>query len=114
MQAGGFDKLLLDSLYEDAARRQQEQQASTGAYGYGSGQKDPFAMSIGVAPPTGVQMSVMAQRQQAMFFGTPQQLQPPYGSAASQSNFNPFVDAYSASALASSQGVPLHGSGSLI
>ena len=108
LQAGGFDKLLLDSLYEDAARKQQL--ATMDA----SQQKDPFAMSVGVAPPTGVQMSVMAQRQQAMFFGTPQQLQPPYGSAASQSNFNPFVDAYSASALASSQGVPLHGSGSLI
>ena len=80
LQAGGFDKLLLDSLYEDAARRQrQQQQASTGAYGYVNGQNDPFAMSIGVAPPTGVQMSVMAQQQQAMF-GTPQQLQPPYGS----------------------------------
>jgi len=106
--AGGFDKLLLDSLYEDAARKQQL--ATMDA----SQQKDPFAMSVGVAPPTGVQMSVMAQRQQAMFFGTPQQLQPPYGSAASQFNFNPFVDAYSASALASSQGVPLHGSGSFI
>ncbi|KAG2608299.1 hypothetical protein PVAP13_4NG312450 [Panicum virgatum] len=112
--AGGFDKLLLDSLYEDAARRQQEQQASTGAYGYGSGQKDPFAMSIGVAPPTGVQMSVMAQQQQAMF-GIAQQLQPPpYGSASAASQFNPFVvDAYStASALAASQGAPFHGSGS--
>ena len=106
MQAGGFDKLLLDSLYEDAARRQQL--ATMDA----SQQRDPFAMSVGVAPPTGVQMSVMAQRQQAMFFGTPQQLQPPYGSAASQ--FNPFVvDAYStASALAASQGAPFHGSGS--
>ncbi|RLN11995.1 hypothetical protein C2845_PM09G23100 [Panicum miliaceum] len=103
--AGGFDKLLLDSLYEDAGRRQQL--AAMDA----SQQNDPFAMSVGVAPPTGVQMSAMARQQQAMF-GTPQQLQPPYGSAASQ--FNPFVDAYSASALASSQGTHFHGSGSLI
>ncbi|PUZ59254.1 hypothetical protein GQ55_4G026200 [Panicum hallii var. hallii] len=96
--AGGFDKLLLDSLYEDAARRQQL--AAMDA----SQQNDPFAMSVGVAPPTGVQMSVMAQQQQQQaMLGMPQQLQ-----------FNPFVDAYSAAALASSQGAPFHGSGSLI
>ncbi|RLM55248.1 hypothetical protein C2845_PM10G20390 [Panicum miliaceum] len=96
--AGGFDKLLLDSLYEDAARRQQL--AAMDA----SQQNDPFAMSVGVAPPTGVQMSVMAQQQQQQaMLGMPQQLQ-----------FNPFVDAYSASALAASQGAPFHGSGSLI
>ncbi|CAL4966572.1 unnamed protein product [Urochloa decumbens] len=105
--AGGFDKLLLDSLYEDAAMRQQ--QASTlDAYGYGNlqssqQQKDPFAMSVGIAPPTGVQMSEMAEQQQAMF-GMPPQFQTQYGySAASQ--FNPFGNAYSAAA---------HGSGSLI
>ncbi|OEL24675.1 putative clathrin assembly protein [Dichanthelium oligosanthes] len=106
--AGGFDKLLLDSLYEDAARRQQ--QASTDPYGYGNGQNDPFAMSNSVAPPTGVQMSAMAQQQQAMFGMPPQQFQPPYGGAAS-SQFNPFVDAYSAAALAPQGGAPLHGSG---
>jgi hypothetical protein len=53
LQAGGFDKLLLDSLYEDAARRQQD---AYGGYGNGQGQDDPFAMSAGVAPPTAVQM----------------------------------------------------------
>ncbi|CAL5050010.1 unnamed protein product [Urochloa decumbens] len=102
--AGGFDKLLLDSLYEEAARRQD-------AYGYGNGQgqssqlNDPFAMSIGVAPPTGVQMSMMAQQQQAMFGGMPQQqFQHHYGSSAA-SQLNPFGNAYSAAA---------HGSGSLI
>ncbi|KAL6603248.1 hypothetical protein ACP70R_043609 [Stipagrostis hirtigluma subsp. patula] len=104
--AGGFDKLLLDSLYEDAARRQQ---AATDAYGngYNSHQVDPFAMSNAVAPPTGVQMSMMAQQQQAML-GMPQSFQPQYEAA---SQFNPFGDAYSVS---SSQGAPLHGSSSLI
>ncbi|RCV22717.1 hypothetical protein SEVIR_4G255600v4 [Setaria viridis] len=111
--AGGFDKLLLDSLYEDAARRQQN------TYGYGNGQgqssqqqDDPFAMSVGVAPPTGVQMSVMAAQQQEAMFGMPRQLQPPYpygaAAAASQLN-NPFGDAYSAAALAS-RGAPFQGS----
>ncbi|KAF8658875.1 hypothetical protein HU200_059374 [Digitaria exilis] len=114
--AGGFDKLLLDSLYEDAAMRRQTTDAY---YGYGDAQRgprqddDPFAMSAGVAPPTGVQMSAMVAQQQAMF-GMPQpqqqqfQLQQPqYGSAAAAASYNPFGDAYSAACH-------LHGSGSLI
>ncbi|XP_062229715.1 putative clathrin assembly protein At5g57200 [Phragmites australis] len=102
---GGFDKLLLDSLYEDAARRKQ---ATTDAYGNGhiSHQNDPFAMSNGVAPPTSVQMSMMAQQQALL--GMPQQFQAQYCAA---SQFNPFGDEYSA---LSSQGAPLHGSSSLI
>jgi hypothetical protein len=79
-------------------------------------------VSVGVAPPTGVQMSVMAaqqqQQQQAAMFGMPRQVEHQYGhgaaAAASQFN-NPFGDAYSASALPPShQGTPFHGSGSLI
>jgi hypothetical protein len=82
-------------LYDDDAARRQQAQAGTD--GYGNGQVDPFAMSNGVAPPTGVQMSMMAQQQQAIMLGMPQQFLAPYnGSAASQ--FNPF------------QGAPLHGS----
>ena len=82
------------------------------AYGNGHAsdqQNDPFAMSNGVAPPTGVQMSMIARQQQAMF-GMPQQLQfqPQYGAAA-VSQFNPFGDAYSVAL--SSQGAPLHGTG---
>uniref|UniRef100_A0A0A9H7K5 ENTH domain-containing protein n=1 Tax=Arundo donax TaxID=35708 RepID=A0A0A9H7K5_ARUDO len=106
--AGGFDKLLLDSLYEDAARRQQ---ATSDAYGngYAAQQNDPFAVSNGVAPPTGVQMSMMAQQQQVMLgMPNPQQYQPQYGAA---SQFNPFGDPYSA---LSSQSGPFHGSSSLI
>jgi hypothetical protein len=80
---------------------------------YGNGhasdqQNDPFAMSNGVAPPTGVQMSMMARQQQVMF-GMPQQFQPQYGTAASQ--FNPFGDAYSVALASQGQGAPLHGSG---
>ncbi|KAJ6834211.1 putative clathrin assembly protein [Iris pallida] len=65
--AGGFDNLLLDSLYEDASRRQQ-----IAAAGYNGGadtcvpfeSRDPFAMSSSIAPPANVQMAVMAQQQQ--------------------------------------------------
>lgn len=69
-QAGGFDKLLLDSLYEDdSARRQIELQKA--GYGYGEmgvennpfEQQDPFIMSNNIAPPPSVQMAMMAQQQ---------------------------------------------------
>ncbi|KAG2407564.1 putative clathrin assembly protein [Vigna angularis] len=71
--AGGFDKLLLDSLYEDEKARRQLQLRNAG-YGYGEmdtrnpfnhhNQQDPFAVSNNIAPPTNVQMAFMAQRQQ--------------------------------------------------
>ncbi|KAI3940856.1 hypothetical protein MKW92_012711, partial [Papaver armeniacum] len=72
---GGFDQLLLNSLYEDATRRQQQQhqlqqqQQQNIGYGYGMGggmqsPYDPFSMSNNVAPPPNVQMALMAQQQQ--------------------------------------------------
>uniref|UniRef100_A0A0E0LF73 ENTH domain-containing protein n=1 Tax=Oryza punctata TaxID=4537 RepID=A0A0E0LF73_ORYPU len=100
--AGGFDKLLLDSLYDDdAARRQQAIQMDH--------PRDPFAVSTSVAPPTNVQMSMMAQQQQyfqqqqQMVLGMPQQFQTQY---AGVSQANPFGDPYS--------GGTLHGNSSLI
>ncbi|TYH68678.1 hypothetical protein ES332_D05G003100v1 [Gossypium tomentosum] len=75
---GGFDKLLLDSLYEDDAARRQLQLKNAG-YGYGYGSmdvqqnpfhqyqhNDPFIMSNDIAPPTNVQMALLAQQQQMM------------------------------------------------
>ncbi|TKY72763.1 putative clathrin assembly protein [Spatholobus suberectus] len=72
--AGGFDKLLLDSLYEDENSRRQLQLQNAG-YGHGGtmaiqnpfdhyNQHDPFAMSNNIAPPPNVQMALMAQQQQ--------------------------------------------------
>ncbi|CAK7345738.1 unnamed protein product [Dovyalis caffra] len=68
---GGFDRLLLDSLYEDDIARRQIQLQNAG-YGYGTSalhnpfeqQEDPFATSHGIAPPPNVQMVMMAQQQQ--------------------------------------------------
>lgn len=76
-QGGGFDKLLLDSLYEDDVTRRQLQLHSAGystasGYGYGMSpqnlfdQRDPFAMSNNIAPPTDVQMAMQHQQQQQM------------------------------------------------
>ncbi|KAK2412518.1 ENTH/ANTH/VHS superfamily protein [Trifolium repens] len=80
--AGGFDKLLLDSLYEDENARRQLQLQNAG-YGYGAttmhnpfdnyNQHDPFAVSNIVAPPSNVQMALMTQQQ--MMFQQQQQHQ---------------------------------------
>lgn len=66
--AGGFDKLLLDSLYEDEARRQQIASVTyTGSLGAANpldaNANDPFAMSSVFAPPSNVQLALMAQQQ---------------------------------------------------
>ncbi|XP_010438819.1 PREDICTED: putative clathrin assembly protein At4g25940 [Camelina sativa] len=77
--AGGFDNLLLDSLYEDDSARRQIQLTNAG-YGHGGTdtsaaapppnpfemQQDPFAMSNNIAPPTNVQMAMQQQQQQQM------------------------------------------------
>ncbi|KAL9262989.1 putative clathrin assembly protein [Drosera capensis] len=81
--AGGFDKLLLDSLYEDEAARRQIQLQNAG-YGYGQGygapnpfeQQDPFAVCNAIALPPNVQMVMMAQQQQ-MFQQQQQMYQQP-------------------------------------
>lgn len=107
--AGGFDKLTLDSLYEDAMVRQP---AYNGQGGYGSNQYgnnpfesnavlssglyDPFSMSNNVPPPPNVQMAAMAQQQHAMVLHQqPQQMMPvsPTMTTMPQSA-NPFGDPF--------------------
>ena len=88
-QAGGFDNLLLDSLYEDENARRQLQLQNAG-YGHGATaidaqnnpfdhynqqQQDPFVMSNNIAPPTNVQLALLAQQQQQhMMFQQPQMM----------------------------------------
>ncbi|PWZ58422.1 Protein FATTY ACID EXPORT 3, chloroplastic [Zea mays] len=74
---GGFDKLILDSFYDDGAYRQRQQQQV-----YGSAMpnpfmtNDPFVMSNHVAPPPSVQMAAMSQQHQQI----PTMMQPnPFG-----------------------------------
>ncbi|PUZ64932.1 hypothetical protein GQ55_3G182600 [Panicum hallii var. hallii] len=94
---GGFDKLILDSLYDDGAYRQRQQQQL-----YGSAApnpfmtSDPFAMSNQVAPPPSVQMAAMSQQHQQIPtvmqpnpFGPP--MQPQMGMVPATNN--PFLDA---------------------
>ncbi|KAJ6811100.1 putative clathrin assembly protein [Iris pallida] len=62
---GGFDKLTLDSLYDEAAYRQQQQYYGTPAPNPFM-MADPFAMSNQVAAPPSVQMAAMSQQQAVM------------------------------------------------
>ncbi|CAJ2637872.1 clathrin assembly protein [Trifolium pratense] len=92
--AGGFDKLLLDSLYEDESARRQLQLQNAG-YGHEEitvqnpfdhyNQHDPFAMSKNIAPPTNVQLALLNQQQQQhqMMFQQQQMMYP-----QQQQNYN--------------------------
>ncbi|XP_037459803.1 putative clathrin assembly protein At5g57200 isoform X1 [Triticum dicoccoides] len=116
VQAGGFDKLLLDSLYEDDVRRQQIASVT-----YNGGvtvnpfdPNDPFAMSNSFAPPSNVQFAMMGQQQyyqaqQHGYFQVQQQQQhqmvamPPQTYQQQQAQYavnaglsNPFGDPFSA------------------
>ncbi|KAL0734969.1 hypothetical protein Bca4012_011179 [Brassica carinata] len=98
---GGFDNLLLDSLYEDDTARRQIQLTNAG-YGFGATathgephssnpnpfgmQQDPFAMSSNMAPPTNVQMAM--QQQQMMMMNNNQN---PYNS---NNNYSPYQQQY--------------------
>ncbi|KAL5203325.1 hypothetical protein ABZP36_014277 [Zizania latifolia] len=93
---GGFDKLILDGLYDQGDYRQRQQHQL-----YGSSapnpfmSNDPFAMSNLVAPPPLVQMAAMSQHQQIPTmiqvnpFGPP--IQPQHVSMVPTTN--PFLDA---------------------
>ncbi|URD98181.1 Clathrin assembly protein [Musa troglodytarum] len=83
--AGGLDMLLLDSLYEDCARRQQMAAAFSGGLDANPFDlRDPFAVSNSIAPPSSVQMALMAQQQQQYY---QQQLQQQYCSPQQQQQF---------------------------
>ncbi|KAM3228163.1 hypothetical protein ACQJBY_059704 [Aegilops geniculata] len=66
--AGGFDIMLLDSLYEDGERRQQIASVTyNGILGQANNPfetNDPFAMSNSFAPPSNVQLAMVTQQQQ--------------------------------------------------
>ncbi|RWW78355.1 hypothetical protein BHE74_00013424 [Ensete ventricosum] len=106
---GGFDKLTLDSLYEDAERRA-NQNVSYNPWDMGrmAGPMmqpvvhDPFYASNAVAAPHFVQMAAMAQQQQAFLL---QQQMMISGQQPQQTALNPFGNPYADVPYAS--GVPL-------
>jgi len=110
-QAGGFDKLTLDSLYEDALQKRGPNGAVPNSYNMGMNSgapnpfqapgmppqhMDPFMASGQYAPTTNVQMAMMQQQQahlmqqqhQQMMGGTPNPFGNPY--AAQQGGQYPY------------------------
>uniref|UniRef100_A0A0D9YN36 ENTH domain-containing protein n=1 Tax=Oryza glumipatula TaxID=40148 RepID=A0A0D9YN36_9ORYZ len=76
--AGGFDKLLLDSLYEDETRRRQIAGVTyTGSIGGGAPNpfdtNDPFATSSSFLPPSNVQFAMLSQQQHQYYQSQHQQ-----------------------------------------
>ncbi|KAL0729188.1 hypothetical protein Bca4012_025281 [Brassica carinata] len=112
---GGFDNLLLDSLYEDDTARRQIQLTNAG-YGFGATatngepaslkpnpfgmQQDPFALSNNMAPPTNVQMAMQQQQMMMMNNQNPYNYSPyhqqhhHFSSNPLSSSSNPFGDAF--------------------
>ncbi|KAK4740876.1 hypothetical protein SAY87_024464 [Trapa incisa] len=106
--AGGLDKLTLDSLYDDAIRRNSQSQTSynhweaSAAAPMGGGMMhqhghDPFFPSGGVAAPLQIQMAAMANQQQAFMMQQQQQQMMMMGSQL-QHPVNPFGNPYGGSA----------------
>lgn len=105
--ARGFDKLFLNSLYDNAeAMKKQQQQHNMG---YGGGMltlfdpQDSFAMSNNIASPPNVQMTLMAQQQfhqhqqqQQQHHMTPMMMMPqlyqPHHHHPQVGGTNPFAD----------------------
>ncbi|KAJ6805266.1 putative clathrin assembly protein isoform X1 [Iris pallida] len=82
--AGGFDKLTLDSLYDDAISRSMNPngsyhmgQVAPISYGTAHFPQDPFSASNNIAPHANVQMADMAQQQALMTQGQQQQMMRP-------------------------------------
>ncbi|KAI4335671.1 hypothetical protein L6164_014299 [Bauhinia variegata] len=108
--AGGFDKLTLDSLYDDAIRRSNQnvsynpwEPAPAGAL-MPQTMHDPFYASSTVAAPPSVQMAAMSNQQQAfMLQQQPQQMM----MGPQPLSVNPFGNPYGATSYPYGSGMPV-------
>ncbi|KZV14192.1 clathrin assembly protein [Dorcoceras hygrometricum] len=119
--AGGLDKLTLDSLYDDAIRRNNQQnvsynpwdQAPTANTMMPQAAHDPFYASNGVAAPNFVQMGAMSNPQQSFMYYPQQQMmfmgqqQQPLMSMGQQAPMNPFGNAHVAVGHSYGSGMPV-------
>uniref|UniRef100_A0A2P2LP63 Uncharacterized protein MANES_06G046400 n=1 Tax=Rhizophora mucronata TaxID=61149 RepID=A0A2P2LP63_RHIMU len=109
--AGGLDKLTLDSLYDDAIRRNSqpvsynpwEPLPMTGPM-MQTAAHDPFFASSAVAAPHSVQMAALANQQQA--FMLQQQRQQMMTRGTQQQSLNPFGSPFGASDHPYGSGMP--------
>ncbi|MBA0661564.1 hypothetical protein Goklo_005842 [Gossypium klotzschianum] len=112
--AGGLDKLTLDSLYDDAIRRSNQnvsynpwEPAPMSGAMMQQPMHDPFYASNMVAAPHSVQIAAMANQQQAFMFQQQQQQQQMMMAAAPQQQpSNPFGN-YGAPVQPYSSGMPV-------
>ncbi|XP_041004978.1 putative clathrin assembly protein At5g35200 [Juglans microcarpa x Juglans regia] len=110
--AGGLDKLTLDSLYDDAIRRNNQNVSynpwepvpMAGAMVHQTTQ-DPFFASNTVAAPPTVQMAAMANQQQAFMLQQQQQMM--MMGPQQQQGLNPFGNPYGASVHPYGSGMPV-------
>ncbi|KAK2965436.1 hypothetical protein RJ640_017076 [Escallonia rubra] len=112
--AGGFDKLTLDSLYDDAIRRSNQnvsynpwEQAPMVNPMMPQTAHDPFYASNGVAAPHSVQMATMANHQQALMLQQQQQMMMMGQQQQQQQPGNPFGNPFGANAHPYGSGVPV-------
>ncbi|KAK7329745.1 hypothetical protein VNO77_23922 [Canavalia gladiata] len=116
---GGFDKRLLDSLYEDENARRQLQLRNAG-YGYGGMEMHnpfdhynhhaPFATSNNIAPPLNVQMAFQQPQQQQMAFQQQQQQQQQHMMFQQQQQYNTMMVPYQYPQAQYPQQMPVMGS----
>ncbi|KAK8604763.1 hypothetical protein V6N13_082237 [Hibiscus sabdariffa] len=113
--AGGLDKLTLDSLYDDAIRRSNqnvsynpwEPPAPLSGATMQQPAQDPFFVSNMIAAPHSVQMAAMANQHQAFMLQQQQQQQMMMMGPQQQQPSNPFGNPYGASAHPYGPGMPV-------
>ncbi|XP_024030447.1 putative clathrin assembly protein At5g35200 [Morus notabilis] len=109
--AGGLDKLTLDSLYDDAIRRNSQnvsynpwEPAPVSGHMMQQPVPDPFSASRAVAAPHSVQMAAMANQQQAFMFQHQQQMMM---MGPQQQSANPFGNPHGATVHPYGSGMPV-------
>lgn len=108
--AGGLDMLTLDSLYDDAIRRTNQnvsynpwEPVPMAGQGMQHVPHDPFMASNAVSSPPSVQMAAMVHQQQAFML----QQQIAMMAPQQQQSFNPFGNPYGATAHPYGSGMPV-------
>jgi hypothetical protein len=106
---GGLDKLTLDSLYDDAIRRNNQPTSyNPWEQGQVAGQMmphDPFYASNMVATPNSVQMAHMSGQQQAFLYNQQQQMM--MAAPQNQPGSNPFANLYNSGPQPYRPGMPV-------
>jgi len=106
-----LDKLTLDSLYDDALRRNTQSvsynpwESAPAGNAMQPTMHDPFFASTAVAAPHSVQMAAMSNQQQAFMYQ--QQQQQMMMMAPQQQSVNPFGNPYGATVHPYGSGMPV-------